>query len=439
MPEKQSSLLGAPGQSLASLGAYQQQGGYTALRQALAGPGPLPVLGEMRAAGLRGRGGAGVLAAEKLALVARSASETRFLICNAYDADARSRNAEALLERNPHVVIEGMILAGFAAGIHEGYLYLRGSRQRAAQAAQTALREAQEQGLVGRNLAGSGFDFAITLVGVERGFMGGEESSVIEIIKGRPLKAQQRPPYPTDMGLQGQPTVMLNVETVANLPAIVARGGQAFRATGTPATPGTKLLTVIGPSGASDETQVIEVPFGTPIRLALRLARIEVNESTARAVVVGGKEGGALPLGQLDTPLDYEPLEEAGVILGSALLEVLPRETCMVRWAMGTMGELATESCGKCVPCRVGVKRVAGTLESIASDLGTKDDLALLDDFIHYIADGSLCGFGVSAVNPVATAMRYFADDFSAHLEGHCPTGTCLPVRAHRYTTKHVL
>jgi NADH:ubiquinone oxidoreductase subunit F (NADH-binding) len=439
VPEKQSQLLGAPDQSLASLGAYQQQGGYATLRQALGGAGSAQVLGTIRAAGLRGRGGAGVLAAEKLALVVRAASETRYLICNAYDADARSRNAETLLERNPHLVIEGMILAAFAAGIPEGYLYLRGSRQQAATVVRTALREAQEQGLVGRNIAGSGFDFCITVAGVERGFMGGEESSAIEILKGRPLKAQQRPPYPTEMGLQGQPTVMLNVETIANIPAILARGGQVFRATGTEATSGTKLLTVIGPTGTADDTHVVEVPFGTTIRQALRQAQIEVNESTARAVVVGGKEGGALPLSQLDTPLDYEPLEVAGVMLGSAVLEVLPKDTCMVRWAMGIMSELAVESCGKCVPCRVGVKRVAGTLESISSALGTKDDLALLEEFIHYIADGSLCGFGVSAVNPVATAMRYFADDFSAHLEGRCPTGTCQPVRAHRYTTKHVL
>jgi NADH-quinone oxidoreductase subunit F len=439
VPEKQSQLLGAPGQSLASQAAYQQQGGYAALRQALGSLSPAQVLDELRASGLRGRGGAGVLAAEKLALIARAESDTRYLVCNAYDADARSRNAEMLLERNPHVVIEGMILAGYAVGIHEAFLYLRGSRSAAAAAAQQALREAQEQGLMGRNIAGTGFRFSITAVGVERGFMGGEETSALEIIKGKPLKAQQRPPYPTEMGLYGQPTVMLNIETLANMPAIVGHGGQAFRATGTEATAGTKLLTIIGPSGTMDDTQVIEVPFGVSIRQALRQARLEVNESTARAVVVGGREGGALPLSQLDIAVDFEPLEQAGVILGSAILEVLPKDTCMVRWAMETTAYLADETCGKCVPCRVGVKRVATTLEGIVSDLGTQDDLKLLDEFAHYIADGSLCGFGVSAVNPVATAMRYFADDFTAHLGGRCPAGTCQPVRAHRYTTKHVL
>jgi NADH:ubiquinone oxidoreductase subunit F (NADH-binding) len=156
-------------------------------------------------------------------------------------------------------------------------------------------------------------------------------------------------------------------------------------------------------------------------------------------VAVGGREGGVLPLAQLGTPLDFEPLEDAGTILGSGVVEVLPADTCMVRWAMARSDYLAGESCGKCIPCRVGVKRIAGTLEGIASGLGTQDDLALLDEFAHYVPDGSLCGFGVNAVHPLLTAMKYFPDDFAAHLEGRCPTGTCLPVRAHRYVTKHVL
>jgi NADH-quinone oxidoreductase subunit F len=371
--------------------------------------------------------------------VARAGDDVRYLVCNAYDADVRSRSAESLLERNPHIVIEGMLLAAYAAGIREAFLYVRSSRAAAATAVQQALREAQEAGFVGRRIGDSSFDCTITVAGVERGFMGGEESCVLEIIKGRPLKAQQRPPYPTEMGLYGHPTAIQNVETLANLPAIVSRGGQVFHRIGTEASSGTKLMTVIGPSGMAEDTQVIEVPIGLPIRQALRQARLEVNENTARAVVVGGREGGALPLAQLDTPLDFEPLEEAGTIFGSGVLEVLPKDTCMVRWTMETMRYLNDENCGKCIPCRVGVKRVADTLETIASGLGTDDDLKLLDEFAHYIADGSLCGFGVNAVNPLVTAMRYFGDDFSAHVGGQCPVGTCEPVRAHRYATKHVL
>jgi NADH:ubiquinone oxidoreductase subunit F (NADH-binding) len=156
-------------------------------------------------------------------------------------------------------------------------------------------------------------------------------------------------------------------------------------------------------------------------------------------VAVGGMEGGALPLSQLSTPLDFEPLEDAGAIVGSSIVEVLRRDTCMVRWAMDRSDYLAKESCGKCVPCRVGVKRIAGTLEGIASGIGTQGDLDLIEEFAHYVPDGSLCGFGVNAVHPIVTAMKYFADDFASHLNGTCPTGTCLPVRAHRYATKHVL
>jgi len=253
------------------------------------------------------------------------------------------------------------------------------------------------------------------------------------------MKAQQRPPYPTQFGVFDKPTAVQNVETLANLPWIVGRGAASFTAVGMKSAPGTKLFTVYAVDAGDAEGRVVEVPFGAAVQEALRAAGVEVNESTARAIVVGGKEGGALPLAMLNTPLDYDALEDAGAILGSSVIEVLPAQTCMVRWAMERSDYLAAESCGKCVPCRVGVKRIAGTLQGVVSSLGSKDDLALLDEFSRYIPDGSLCGFGVNAIHPVVTAMKYFGDDFSAHLEGRCPTGVCSPVRAHRFTTKHVL
>ncbi len=438
MSDGQNRLLGASDTPITTFAAYTQQGGYTALRQALANMTPEQVIGEIRAASLRGRGGAGVLAAEKLSLVARADAERKYIVCNAYDADPRSRASETLLARNPFLVLEGMALAAFAIGAQEGYLYVRSTRQEAAETVQAALREALEQTALGRDIFDSHFEFSITVVGVERGFMGGEESSLLEIIKGRPLKAQQRPPYPTEYGLGGHPTVVQNVETLANLPAIVMRGGQAFRTSGTEATPGTKLVTVYGP-GASPQGTLVEVAFGTPVRQILRNANVQASDATARAVAVGGQEGGVLPLNLLDTPFDYEPLEEAGVIVGSSLIEVVPRDTCMVQWALARTSYLSDETCGKCVPCRIGVKRVATLLETLTSGLGTQDDLAVLTEFSQYIPDGSLCGFGVNAVNPVITAMKYFGDDFTAHIEGRCPAGTCVPTRAHRYATKHVL
>jgi NADH-quinone oxidoreductase subunit F len=437
VPETQSYLLTTSGPALSTYDAYAQQGGFTGLRQALTNMTPAQTLGELRTAGLRGRGGAGVLTAEKLKLVAQAVADEKYLVCNAYDADARSAVASSLLERNPFLVIEGITLAAYAIGATEAYLYVRSSRKAAAESIRAALTSAQEHGALGRGIFGSKTDLNITLVGVERGFMAGEESSLLEIIKGRPMKAQQRPPYPTEYGLQGQPTVVQNVETLANLPVIVARGGDAFRKVGAEGSPGTKLLTIIWPG--SPQGVVVEAPFGTKIRDVLAKAGVPTSETTARAVVVGGGEGGALPLNLLDTPYDYESLEEVGVIVGSSIIELLPVNTCMVRWATDRSDMLAKESCGKCVPCRVGVKRIAGTLEGIVSSLGTEDDMGLLTEFAQYVPDGSLCGFGVNAVKPLTTAMKYFADDFTAHLNGKCPTGTCEPVRAHRYATKHVL
>ncbi len=440
MPDSQFRLLGkADEPAPVAFEAYRQRGGYAALQQAVSTLSPEQVIGEVRAARLRGRGGAGVLTAEKLALVARASEDTKYVLCNAYDADPRSLVSQTLLGRNPHLVIEGMALAAYASGAAEGFLYMRGADKALASTVNAALREAEEKGVLGRAVLGSRFAFSITLVGVDVGFMGGEESTAIQIIKGRPAKAQQRPPYPTEYGLFDKPTLVQSIETLANLPAIVARGGDAFRAIGSANASGTKLFTVIGPGTADSRATLVEVPFGTSIQEILRAAGAAANESTARAIVVGGMEGGALPLSLLTMPIDFETLEEAGAIMGASVIEVLPQDTCMVHWAMERSTYLSRESCGKCVPCRVGVKRVAGTLEGIVSGLGTTSDLDLLNEFSHYIPDGSLCGFGVNAVHPVTSAMKYFADDFTAHLEGRCPTGTCVPVRAHRYATKHVL
>ncbi len=439
-PSAAQGLLLRPGQPpLATVQAYQAVGGFVALRQGLT-MRPEQVIEEIRVAQLRGRGGAGVLAAEKLFLVAQAEAGAKYLVCNAYDADSRSLVAATLLEQTPHLVVEGMALAGYAIGASEGFLYVRSTREAAVASMQRALAEALERGWLGRNIQGSGFDFAITLVAVERGFMGGEESTMLEILKGKPMKAVQRPPYPVVYGLFDQPTAVQNVETLANLPRILVRGGASFRGVGTADSPGTKLVTVIPANGsASGAPRLVETPFGVPLQQVLRAAGAEVNESVARAVAVGGMEGGVLPLALLNTPYDYEPLEDVGAIVGSSIVEVLPVNTCMVRFAMDRANYLAGESCGKCIPCRVGVKRVAGTLEGIVSDLGAEGDLALLEEFSHYIPDGSLCGFGVNAVHTLISAMKYFADDFTAHLQGRCPTGTCVPVRAHRYVTKHVL
>jgi NADH-quinone oxidoreductase subunit F len=417
---------------------YRRAGGYVALQRAVTSMTRGQVLGEIRTSNLRGRGGGEVPTAEKLSIVSQARDDAKYVVCNAYDADPRSLIARTLLGRDPHRLIEGMALAGYAIGATEGYLYMRGTPAAVAETARAALAEASDQHVLGRDLLGSRASFSITLVGVDLGFMAGEETTMLEIIKGKRAMPQQRPPYPTQFGLNNKPTAILNAETVANLPDIIARGGEAYRRVGADGNPGTKLFTVHG-AGLPEGGTLVEVPQGAPLARALAKAGAQVTAANARAVVVGGLEGGALPLAMLNTALDFNALDAAGTIVGSSVIEVLPANTCMVAWAAGRMAALSRESCGKCVPCRVGVKRMAGTLEGIVSDLGNEGDLKLMDEFAEYIPDGSLCGFGVHAVHPMVTATRYFAEDFKAHLEGRCPTGTCAPVRAHRYVTKHVL
>jgi len=250
---------------------------------------------------------------------------------------------------------------------------------------------------------------------------------------------EQRPPYPAQYGLWDKPTAINSIETLANVPVIVRDGVAAFTGVGTATTAGTKVLTVYDYVPGS-EPKLVEVPFGTTLREILQHAGYSRSEADLRAVVVGGAEGGALPTSLLDTPFDYDSLEEAGAIVGSGIIELLPADTCMVMWAMERSRYLSNESCGKCVPCRIGMKRVTGILEGLISELGQKADLDLLDELAGYIPGGSLCGFGIHAPNALKTAKRYWPDHFRLHVEEQqCPTGTCVPVRAHRFGKKHVL
>jgi NADH-quinone oxidoreductase subunit F len=250
---------------------------------------------------------------------------------------------------------------------------------------------------------------------------------------------EQRPPYPAQYGLWDKPTLIDCIETLANVPLIIRDGVQAFTSAGTAVSSGTKVLTVYDYIPDS-EPKLVEVAFGTSLREILRQAGYGRADSDLQAVIVGGAEGGALPPALLDTPFDYDTLEEAGAIVGSGILELLPANTCMVAWSKERSSYLSKESCGKCVPCRIGMKRVTGILEGIISDLGVKSDLDMLDEFAQYIPQGSLCGFGVLAPNAYKTARRYWPEHFRMHIEElQCPTGTCVPVRAHRFVTKHVL
>jgi NADH-quinone oxidoreductase subunit F len=422
-----------------SLEAYRRTSGYSALEKAIREQPPEHIVSQVIDAKLRGRGGAGRLAGEKWRIVRNTDDNQKYVICNAYDADPRAWAARSMLERNPHQVIEGIVLAAYAVGASEAYLFTRNIYLEGVASVQKALNEALDANLVGRDILGTEFSCTINVIGVDIGFMGGEETVQIALIKGRRGMPEQRPPFPAQYGLWDKPTAINCIETLANVPFIVRNGVEAFASVGTATTAGTKVLTVYDYLPDS-EPRVIEVPFGATLREILRHAGYNRPDSELRAIVVGGAEGGALPTALLDMPFDYDPLEEAGAIVGSGVIELLPAHTCMVAWAMERSRYLAQESCGKCVPCRLGVKRIAGLLEGIISDIGVSSDLALLDEFAGYVPNGSLCGFGVQAPNPLKTAKRYWPDHFQMHIEEQqCPGGTCVPVRSHRFVTKHVL
>jgi NADH:ubiquinone oxidoreductase subunit F (NADH-binding) len=422
-----------------SLEAYRRSGGYAALEQAIRQQSPEQVIQQVSDAKLRGRGGAGRPTAEKWRIVRQQDAEPKYVICNAYDADPRSWVARSLLERNPHQVIEGIVLAAYAVGASEAYLFTRSLFTEGIASAQRALNEALDANLVGRDILGTEFSCTINVVGVDIGFMGGEETVQIALIKGRRGMPEQRPPYPAQAGLWDRPTAINSVETLANVPVIVRDGAATFASVGTATTGGTKALTVYD-FVPDSEPRVVEVPFGATLREILRHAGYSRAEGELRAIVVGGAEGGALPTSLLDTPFDFDQLEEVGAIVGSGILELLPANTCMVAWAMERSRYLSKESCGKCVPCRIGMKRITGILEGIISDIGVSNDGAMLDEFADYVPNGSLCGFGIQATNALKTARRYWPDHFQKHIQDQeCPTGTCVPVRSHRFVTKHVL
>lgn len=444
MPETSYRVLRRANDSdVRSLNAYRQANGYKALEKAIRQMAPDQIIQQVIDAKLRGLGGAGRLAGEKWRIVRHTPDEQKYVVCNAYDADEHSLVARSLLERNPHQVIEGLVLAAYATGASEAYIFTRSTYEEGVATLRQALQEATAANLVGRDILGTDFSCTVTITGVNMGFMGGEETVQMALIKGRRGMPEQRPPFPAQYGLWDKPTAINNVETLANVPLIVRDGASAFASVGTATTGGTKIVTVYDyvPDSAP---AVVEVPFGTALGDILARAGIQHPANDLRAVVVGGAEGGALPVStpfsKLETAYDFDPIEEAGAIVGSSIIELLPASTCMVAWAMERSQYLSKESCGKCVPCRLGVKRIAGILEGIISDLGVSGDLDVLDEFAIYVPNGSLCGFGVQAPNPLKTARRYWPEHFKLHIEEQqCPTGSCVPVRSHRFVTKHVL
>jgi NADH:ubiquinone oxidoreductase subunit F (NADH-binding) len=396
------------------LNAYRAGDGYRALERAR-GLSADALLQEVERSGLRGRGGAGFSTARKWRAAAVQPTAPKHVVANCYDADPHSPISRTLLERSPHQILEGALIAAHAIGPSDVLLYVHPSALNAARRANDAILEAEGAGLLGgvqaRVVVGPG------------GFMGGEESALLNALEGQRPMASQRPPFPAESGLQLKPTVVNSGETLAAVPFVIRDGADAFAG-------GTKIFAVRSGEG---EASLVEAPLGASIEDVL--ARAAVALDGARGIHVGGPTGGVLPASAAPTALNFGALAEAGTILGSGQVRVLPADTCMVRFAAQLFSYLAQESCGICVPCRVGTRRIEGILEGVSSGIGRADDGPWLDELATHLFEFSLCGFGITAASIVRTLQRYFPDDVRAHLEGRCPTGTCAPVRQRRYET----
>jgi NADH:ubiquinone oxidoreductase subunit F (NADH-binding) len=385
--------------------------------------GPEQLIAVIEASGLRGRGGSGFPLARKLATArAAAAGGSAYVVANAYDADPGSPLARTILLKKPELVIEGLAIAAAAVGATSGYLYVRPDADDAKRAAERALDAV-------RPALG---DLEIEVALGPGGFMGGEESALLAVLESRRAMARQRPPYPARQGLLLRPTIVSSAETLAALPLIVRDGADAFRRVGTESSPGTKLVSV---TGAVTSPGVYEVAFGETLGGILERAG-GAQGKTFKGLHVGGPTGGILNSTRTGVALDYASLKAAGTHLGSAQIRVIGPDVCIVNEAAKLFDYLAKETCGICVPCRVGTKRVEGILEGIYSDLGRAEDLPWLGQLADHLEQFSLCGFGITSASILKTTMTEFADDYRKHIEGHaCPTGTCTPARSRRYET----
>ncbi len=402
---------------------YLKTKGYQALAKALK-MGPESVISELEISGLRGRGGGGFRTGLKWKLCRDAAGDVKYMICNADEGDPGAFMDRSLLESDPHSVIEGMIIGSFAIGASEAYIYVRSEYPLAVERLEIAIQQAEKHGYLGKNILKSGFDCRIKIKKGSGAFVCGEETALMASIEGKRGMPRPRPPFPAQKGLWGKPTNINNVETFANVSLIILEGGKKFSEVGTEKSKGTKIFAL---TGKVANTGLIEVPMGITIKeIVSEIGGGIAGNKKFKAVQMGGPSGGCLDNTHLNTPIDYDSLIEAGAIIGSGGCVVMDEDTCMVDIARYFMDFIQSESCGKCVPCRIGTRRMLEVLTRICSGKGVEKDLDLLEELAVKVKALALCGLGKTAPNPVLSTLRYFKDEYLAHIrEKRCPAKVC--------------
>lgn len=399
--------------------------GYQGLAKALFDMAPAGTVEEMRASGLRGRGGAGFPTGLKWKFAAASPGDVKYVLCNADEGDPGAFMDRSILESDPHAVLEGMLIAAVAIGSRQGYIYCRSEYPLAIKRLTIAIGQARELGLLGENILGSDFSFDLEIYQGAGAFVCGEETALMRSIEGKRGMPVPRPPFPAQKGLWGKPTILNNVETLANVGRIIRLGGAHYASVGTEGSKGTKVFAL---SGDVNNIGLVEVDMGTPLSVLVNdIGGGVPGKRSCKAVQLGGPSGGSIPAHLLDTPVDYEAISQAGAIMGSGGVIVMDDHTCMVDMARFFMDFIQDESCGKCTPCREGTRRELEILTRICEGKGAPGDLRTLEDLAAVITDASLCGLGQTASNPILSALRHFRDEFEAHInERRCPAKRCV-------------
>ena len=403
---------------------YIGTGGYEALGKVLTEMTPDDVIQVLLDSGLRGRGGGGFPTGLKWKLAKQNDGDQKYVCCNADEGDPGAFMDRSVLEGDPHVVLEAMAIAGYAIGANQGYIYVRAEYPIAVERLQIAIKQAREYNLLGKDIFGTGFDFDIDLRLGAGAFVCGEETALMTSIEGKRGEPRPRPPFPAQKGLFGKPTILNNVETYANIPQIILNGPEWFASMGTEKSKGTKVFAL---GGKIHNTGLVEIPMGTTLREVIEEIGGGIpNGKKFKAAQTGGPSGGCIPAEHFDIPIDYDNLLSIGSMMGSGGLIVMDEDDCMVDIAKFFLEFTVEESCGKCTPCRVGTRRMLEILEKITKGQATMEDLDKLEALCYYIKDNSLCGLGQTAPNPVLSTLRYFRDEYEAHIkEKRCPAGVC--------------